>query len=87
MINNHLTKEVEMKKKQGIIERMFHSLIRHLFKLGLFIIGVLFLFTLLLGSEYSFSLRRASIVAKRQKTTFQKYIGGVKVLKYIAKVF
>ena len=76
-----------MKNKQGIIERMFRSLIGYLAKMGLFVLGVLLIFTLVLGSEYSFSLRRSAIVYKQQKSVFQKYMKGVSALQYLVKLF
>ena len=74
-------------KKPGIIKRMINALIKKLCILALCIVGVLALFLIILGSEYSFSLKRSAIVYKQQKSMIQKYMGGVKVLKYIVKIF
>ena len=74
-------------KKRTYFQRLRHRLFKQLCKLTLYIIGLIFLFTLVLGSEYSFSLRRASIVYKQQKSSFGKLLKGVEAVKYLAKLF
>jgi len=75
------------KKKEGIMERLFKHFINQLFKFAIFLIAAVFIFILVLGSEYKFSLKRADRVFKEQISTFQKYAKGIEVLKFMAKVF
>ena len=76
-----------MKKKKSLKDRILSSLFKHLRNSIIYMTAVAIIFLLIMGSDYSFSLKRASRVSYEMKSTFGKYMKGIKVLDFLAKLF